>query len=99
MAGGSLFAMHRFHQSGPLRPADLFKYLQTSIIKETLRIGKITDHRLSLIAPDEALRYQDWIIPAGVSPDSPLLIPRSPLWFVKVNSRPLTDLTCRHASQ
>ena len=39
---------------------------QSSIVKEALRIGKITDHRLSLIAPTEALRYGEWVIPAGV---------------------------------
>lgn len=37
----------------------------TSIVKESLRIGKITDHRLSLIPTDEALQYQDWTFPAG----------------------------------
>ncbi|MCJ1318995.1 hypothetical protein MMC15_004327 [Xylographa vitiligo] len=36
-----------------------------SIIKEALRIGKVTDHRLSLIPTEESLQFQDWIIPAG----------------------------------
>ena len=39
----------------------------SSIIKEALRIGKITDHRLSLIATEEDLQYEQWLIPAGVS--------------------------------
>ena len=35
----------------------------TSVVKESLRIGRITDHRLCLIPTDEALKYQDWIFP------------------------------------
>ncbi|OOG00947.1 hypothetical protein ASPCADRAFT_125952 [Aspergillus carbonarius ITEM 5010] len=36
-----------------------------AVLKEVLRIGKITDHRLTLIAPNETLQYREWIIPAG----------------------------------
>lgn len=36
-------------------------------MKEALRIGKVTDHRLSLVAPDEDLSYGEWIMPRGVS--------------------------------
>ena len=46
--------------------ADNVVFQKSSIIKESLRIGKVTDHRLSLIATEETLRYQDWFIPAGV---------------------------------
>ena len=42
---------------------------KNSCIKEALRIGKVTDHRLSLIARNEDLKYERWIIPAGVSSD------------------------------
>ncbi|KAL3487487.1 cytochrome P450 [Aspergillus germanicus] len=36
------------------------------VLKESLRIGKITDHRLGLIAPTEALQYKEWTLPPGV---------------------------------
>ncbi|RAK99752.1 cytochrome P450 [Aspergillus ibericus CBS 121593] len=36
-----------------------------AVIKESLRIGKVTDHRLSLVAPYETLQYKEWTIPAG----------------------------------
>ncbi|CAD6568589.1 MAG: hypothetical protein ASARMPRED_001868 [Alectoria sarmentosa] len=36
-----------------------------SCIKEALRIGKVTDHRLSLIATEEDLQYKQWLMPAG----------------------------------
>ena len=43
---------------------------KSSIVKESLRIGGVTDHRLSLIATDETLHCQDWTIPPGVSSTS-----------------------------
>lgn len=46
--------------------ADKCRFTKGSVIKESLRTGKVTDHRLSLIATEEVLRYQDWLIPAGV---------------------------------
>ncbi|KAL6719251.1 hypothetical protein ACLMJK_003488 [Lecanora helva] len=55
-----------------LRPRDVveLKTLQElpylgSIIKESLRIGKVTDHRLSHVATEETLQYQNWTIPIG----------------------------------
>lgn len=37
----------------------------TAIIYETLRISHGVTHRLQRVAPDQALRYHDWSIPAG----------------------------------
>ncbi|KAI1155102.1 cytochrome P450 [Nemania diffusa] len=36
----------------------------TAVIKETLRISTLTV-RLTRVAPDEALQYKDWVMPAG----------------------------------
>ncbi|KAI0112517.1 cytochrome P450 [Nemania sp. FL0031] len=36
----------------------------TAVIKETLRISTVTA-RLTRVAPDEALQYKDWVMPAG----------------------------------
>ncbi|KAI0183573.1 cytochrome P450 [Xylaria flabelliformis] len=38
----------------------------TAIIKETLRISTLTA-RLTRVAPEEALQYQDWVMPAGTA--------------------------------
>ncbi|KAI1260649.1 cytochrome P450 [Xylariaceae sp. FL1019] len=36
----------------------------TAVIRETLRLTNLTA-RLTRVAPDEALRYQDWVMPPG----------------------------------
>ncbi|KAI0164163.1 putative flavonoid 3-hydroxylase [Xylariaceae sp. FL1272] len=38
----------------------------TAVIKETLRLTTLTA-RLTRVAPDEALRYQDWVMPPGTA--------------------------------
>ncbi|KAI1757957.1 cytochrome P450 [Xylaria castorea] len=38
----------------------------TAIIKEALRISTLTA-RLTRVAPDEALQYKDWVMPAGTA--------------------------------
>ncbi|KAI0450824.1 cytochrome P450 [Xylaria acuta] len=38
----------------------------TAVIKETLRISTLTA-RLTRVAPDEALHYKDWVMPAGTA--------------------------------
>ncbi|KAI0973455.1 cytochrome P450 [Xylaria arbuscula] len=38
----------------------------TAIIKEVLRISTVTA-RLTRVAPDEALQYNDWVLPAGTA--------------------------------
>ncbi|KAI9719177.1 MAG: hypothetical protein M1828_006270 [Chrysothrix sp. TS-e1954] len=47
-----------------LRTLEALPWL-SSIIKEALRIGKVTDHRLSLVPIEESLQYEEWFIPAG----------------------------------
>jgi hypothetical protein len=44
-----------------------FDEKQNAVMKEALRIGKVTDHRLSLVAPNEDLVYGEWTMPRGVS--------------------------------
>lgn len=41
--------------------------LKNAVINESLRISAVVTNRLQLIAPDEALQYEDWMIPKGVS--------------------------------
>ena len=48
----------------PLVELERLEYL-TATIMETLRISYGLSHRLQRISPDQSLRYQDWIIPAG----------------------------------
>ncbi|TGJ88430.1 hypothetical protein E0Z10_g343 [Xylaria hypoxylon] len=38
----------------------------TAVIKETLRVSTLTA-RLTRVAPDEALQYNDWVLPAGTA--------------------------------
>lgn len=38
---------------------------QTAVVRETLRVSAILTSRLPLVAPDEALQYQDFVIPPG----------------------------------
>ena len=58
--------------------------MQTAVIKETLRVNSLVASRFPLISPKEPLRYQDWVIPAGVSQSPPYsrmclnLFPSSP---------------------
>lgn len=59
--------------------------IQSAIINEALRIGKVTDHRLSLVPRYENLQFREWLIPAGVRrhslfPDLDLLLlPQNPI--------------------
>nr|POF16762.1 trichodiene oxygenase [Quercus suber] len=39
--------------------------LLSAVIKEALRIGNITNHRLTLIATNEVLQYKQWMLPPG----------------------------------
>lgn len=55
-------------QKADLRVLEGLPYL-TAVMNEALRIGKVTDHRLSLIARNEDLHYGQWTIPRGVSLD------------------------------
>ena len=48
----------------PLVDLEQLEYL-TAITLETLRISYGVSHRLQRISPDQSLRFQDWIIPAG----------------------------------
>lgn len=45
----------------------LITKLQSAVITEGLRISAIVTVRLPRIAPDESLKFGDWVIPAGVS--------------------------------
>lgn len=44
----------------------LISFLQTAIIKETLRVGGATTARMPRISPHSPLLYKNWIIPPGV---------------------------------
>lgn len=52
------------HSPVALKDLESLPYL-TAVMKEALRIGKVTDHRLSLVAPNEDLVYGEWTIPRG----------------------------------
>ncbi|KAH9885949.1 putative flavonoid 3-hydroxylase [Xylariomycetidae sp. FL2044] len=48
----------------PLSRLEQLEWL-TAVIKESLRVMGLSTTRFPLIAPNQALRYKDWVIPAG----------------------------------
>lgn len=44
---------------------DLVAAFENYIVKEALRIGKVADHCLSLVAPEDNLHSEQWLILAG----------------------------------
>lgn len=55
-----------------------FTYRQSAFINECLRLAYGITARLPRVAPTEALQYQEYTIPPGVSDES---LANSPLFF------------------